>query len=126
MGQKISKNGNGGYAALEKSKSGTLSQTFLNLSVYHSQEILIHFDHRYRIDQVIICITGSVATIGGCNEYTEEPIKVPPLRLIALSSYEVRSLQRIFFFSNRVAQFLHTNINNFVESTKNGVYLLDF
>ena len=32
MGQKISRNGNGGYDALEKSKSGTLSQTFLNLS----------------------------------------------------------------------------------------------
>ena len=47
MGQKISKNANGGYAALEKSKSGALSQTFLNLSIYHSQEILIHFDHRY-------------------------------------------------------------------------------
>ena len=123
MGQKISKNGNGGYAALEKSKSGTLSQTYLNLSVYHSQEIILTIAI---IDQVIIFFTGSVATIGGCNEYTEEPIKVPPLRLIALSNYEVRSLQRIFFFSNRVAQFLHTNINNFVESTKNGVYLLDF
>ena len=117
MGQMISKNANGGYDALEKSKSGTLSQTFLNLSIYHSQEFWFILTIAI-IDQVIICITGSVATIGGCNEYTEEPKKVPPLRLIALSSYEVRSLQRIFSFSNLVAQFLHTNINNFVESTK--------